>query len=120
MEVIVDDLYSWVDIVQLGQVLFNLFKNVYEVCSEVELFNDDVELWLICLLQWVWLEVLDCGKGMNEVVLQNVLMLFYLIKCNGIGLGLVFMCEIVEVYGGCILLQNCCEGGLCVVVFLLV
>lgn len=118
MEAIADDLHSRVDIAQLGQALLNLLKNAHEACSEAEPPNDDVELRLTRLPQWVRLEVLDRGRGMNEAVLQNALMPFYSTKRNGTGLGLALTREIVEAHGGRISLQNRREGGLCVAVFL--
>ncbi|WP_422510075.1 sensor histidine kinase [Stenotrophomonas sp. GZD-301] len=118
MEPIADDLHSRVDIAQLGQALLNLLKNAHEACSEAEPPNDDVELRLTRLPQWLRLEVLDRGKGMNEAVLQNALMPFYSTKRNGTGLGLALTREIVEAHGGRISLQNRREGGLCVAIFL--
>jgi len=113
-----DDLQSRVDIAQLGQALLNLLKNAHEACGEAEPPNDDVEVRLTRLPQWLRLEVLDRGKGMNEAVLQNALMPFYSTKRNGTGLGLALTREIVEAHGGRISLQNRREGGLCVAVFL--
>ncbi|MFG3448376.1 MULTISPECIES: sensor histidine kinase [unclassified Stenotrophomonas] len=113
-----DDLEGRVDIAQLGQALLNLLKNAHEACNEAEPPNDDVELRLTRLPQWLRLEVLDRGKGMNEAVLQNALMPFYSTKRNGTGLGLALTREIVEAHGGRISLQNRREGGLCVAIFL--
>ncbi|WP_411852233.1 sensor histidine kinase [Stenotrophomonas sp. LGBM10] len=118
MEAIGDDLHSRVDIAQFGQALLNLLKNAHEACGEAEPPNDDVELRLTRLPQWLRLEVLDRGKGMNEAVLQNALMPFYSTKRNGTGLGLALTREIVEAHGGRISLQNRREGGLCVAIFL--
>lgn len=113
-----DDLVSRVDIAQLGQALLNLLKNAHEACAEAEPPNADVELRLTRLPQWLRLEVLDRGKGMNEAVLQNALMPFYSTKRNGTGLGLALTREIVEAHGGRVSLQNRREGGLCVAIFL--
>ncbi|MEG2805274.1 ATP-binding protein [Stenotrophomonas sp.] len=113
-----DDLHSRVDIAQLGQALLNLLKNAHEACGDAEPPNDDVEVRLTRLPQWLRLEVLDRGKGMNEAVLQNALMPFYSTKRNGTGLGLALTREIVEAHGGRISLQNRREGGLCVAIFL--
>ncbi len=113
-----DDLQGRVDIAQLGQALLNLLKNAHEACSEAEPPNDDVELRLTRLPQWLRLEILDRGKGMNEAVLQNALMPFYSTKRNGTGLGLALTREIVEAHGGRVSLQNRREGGLCVAIFL--
>jgi two-component system nitrogen regulation sensor histidine kinase NtrY len=113
-----EDLYGRVDIAQLGQALLNLLKNAHEACAEADPPNDDVELRLTRLPQWLRLEVLDRGKGMNEAVLQNALMPFYSTKRNGTGLGLALTREIVEAHGGRVSLQNRREGGLCVAIFL--
>jgi len=113
-----EDLQGRVDIAQLGQALLNLLKNANEACAEAEPPNDDVELRLTRLPQWLRIEVLDRGKGMNEAVLQNALMPFYSTKRNGTGLGLALTREIVEAHGGRVSLQNRREGGLCVAIFL--
>jgi two-component system nitrogen regulation sensor histidine kinase NtrY len=113
-----EDLYGRVDIAQLGQALLNLLKNAHEACAEADPPNDDVELRLTRLPQWLRVEVLDRGKGMNEAVLQNALMPFYSTKRNGTGLGLALTREIVEAHGGRVSLQNRREGGLCVAIFL--
>ncbi|WP_312325524.1 HAMP domain-containing sensor histidine kinase [Stenotrophomonas sp.] len=118
MAEIPDELQGRVDIAQLGQALLNLLKNAHEACSEAEPPNDDVELRLTRLPQWLRIEVLDRGKGMNEAVLQNALMPFYSTKRNGTGLGLALTREIVEAHGGRVSLQNRREGGLCVAIFL--
>ncbi len=118
MAEIPDDLHGRVDIAQLGQALLNLLKNAHEACAEAEPPNDDVELRLTRLPQWLRLEILDRGKGMNEAVLQNALMPFYSTKRNGTGLGLALTREIVEAHGGRVSLQNRREGGLCVAIFL--
>ncbi|WP_313348057.1 HAMP domain-containing sensor histidine kinase [Stenotrophomonas sp.] len=113
-----DDLYGRVDIAQLGQALLNLLKNAHEACADADPPNEDVELRLTRLPQWLRVEVLDRGKGMNEAVLQNALMPFYSTKRNGTGLGLALTREIVEAHGGRVSLQNRREGGLCVAIFL--
>ncbi|WP_421569702.1 sensor histidine kinase [Stenotrophomonas sp. PD6] len=113
-----EDLYGRVDIAQLGQALLNLLKNAHEACAEADPPNEDVELRLTRLPQWLRVEVLDRGKGMNEAVLQNALMPFYSTKRNGTGLGLALTREIVEAHGGRVSLQNRREGGLCVAIFL--
>ncbi len=113
-----EDLQGRIDIAQMGQALLNLLKNAHEACGEADPPNDDVELRITRLPQWLRIEVLDRGKGMNEAVLQNALMPFYSTKRNGTGLGLALTREIVEAHGGRVALQNRREGGLCVSILL--
>ncbi|WP_312317214.1 ATP-binding protein [Stenotrophomonas sp.] len=113
-----EDLQGRIDIAQMGQALLNLLKNAHEACGEADPPNDDVELRVTRLPQWLRIEVLDRGKGMNEAVLQNALMPFYSTKRNGTGLGLALTREIVEAHGGRVGLQNRREGGLCVSILL--
>ena len=113
-----EDLQGRIDIAQMGQALLNLLRNAHEACGEADPPNDDVELRVTRLPQWLRIEVLDRGRGMNEAVLQNALMPFYSTKRNGTGLGLALTREIVEAHGGRVALQNRREGGLCVSILL--
>ena len=99
-----------IDPAQIEQALLNLLKNAHESGSE----GDAVTLRLTQLPDWLRIEVLDRGQGMNDAVLQNALVPFYSTKRNGTGLGLALTREIVEAHGGRLSLHNREGGGLCV------
>jgi len=101
-----------IDPAQMEQVLLNLLKNAHESGSAATA----VAVRLIRLPQWLRIEVLDRGHGMNEAVLQNALVPFYSTKRDGTGLGLALAREIVEAHGGRLSLYNREGGGLCVVI----
>lgn len=114
-----EDLCSRIDPAQFSQALLNLLKNAREASADNGNNADDaVEVRLVRLPQWLRIEVLDRGSGMNEAVLQNALMPFYSTKRNGTGLGLALTREIVEAHHGRISLQNRNNGGLCVTILL--
>ncbi|MFC6839556.1 sensor histidine kinase [Xanthomonas theicola] len=108
------DLHSRADPAQLQQALLNLVKNAHESGPEGLAPADSVRIRVSTRPDWLRIEVLDRGSGMNEAVLHNALMPFYSTKRNGTGLGLALTREIVEAHGGRLSLQNRDEGGLCV------
>lgn len=99
-----------IDPAQLEQALLNLLKNAHESGSPPE----GVVLKLTTLPDWIRIEVMDRGSGMNDSVLQNALVPFYSTKRNGTGLGLALTREIIEAHGGRLSLHNREGGGLCV------
>jgi signal transduction histidine kinase len=100
------------DLAQMEQALLNLLKNAHEAGGE----DASVSVKLTRLPQWLRIEVLDRGSGMNEAVLQNALVPFYSTKRNGTGLGLALTREIVEAHGGRLSMHNREGGGLCVAI----
>ena len=112
LETPVDGLSSRIDQAQMEQALLNLLKNAHEAGGE----GTPVSVRLIRLPEWLRIEVLDRGAGMNESVLQNALVPFYSTKRNGTGLGLALTREIVEAHGGRLSLHNREGGGLCVAI----
>jgi nitrogen fixation/metabolism regulation signal transduction histidine kinase len=116
LELEAPDLHSRVDPAQLQQALLNLVKNAHESSPEGQAPTDSVRIRVSTRPEWLRIEVLDRGSGMNEAVLHNALMPFYSTKRNGTGLGLALTREIIEAHGGRLSLQNRDEGGLCVAV----
>ncbi len=103
---------SRIDQAQMEQALLNLLKNAHEAGGE----GSSVSMKLTRLPDWLRIEVLDRGSGMNEAVLQNALVPFYSTKRNGTGLGLALTREIVEAHGGRLSMHNREGGGLCVAI----
>lgn len=103
---------SRIDQAQMEQALLNLLKNAHEAGGE----HAAVSVRLSRLPQWLRIEVLDRGSGMNDAVLQNALVPFYSTKRNGTGLGLALTREIVEAHGGRLSMHNREGGGLCVAI----
>ncbi len=103
---------SRIDQAQMEQALLNLLKNAHEAGGE----GSSVSVKLTRLPDWLRIEVLDRGSGMNEAVLQNALVPFYSTKRNGTGLGLALTREIVEAHGGRLSMHNREGGGLCVAI----
>ncbi|RZA33784.1 MAG: HAMP domain-containing histidine kinase [Lysobacteraceae bacterium] len=103
---------SRIDQAQMEQALLNLLKNAHEAGGE----DAQVSIKLSRLPEWLRIEVLDRGSGMNDSVLQNALVPFYSTKRNGTGLGLALTREIVEAHGGRLSMHNRDGGGLCVAI----
>lgn len=112
LELPAGELTSRIDPAQVEQALLNLLKNAHEAGGN----NAGVSVRVSRLPEWLRIEVLDRGSGMNDSVLQNALVPFYSTKRNGTGLGLALTREIVEAHGGRLSLHNREGGGLCVAI----
>ena len=112
LELPAGELSSRIDPAQIEQALLNLLKNAHEAGST----EANVSVRVSRLPEWLRIEVLDRGSGMNDAVLQNALVPFYSTKRNGTGLGLALTREIVEAHGGRLSLHNREGGGLCVAI----
>ncbi len=105
-------LSSRIDQAQMEQALLNLLKNAHEAGGK----SAEVSVRLTRLPEWLRIEVMDRGAGMNESVLQNALVPFYSTKRTGTGLGLALTREIIEAHGGRLSMHNRDGGGLCVAI----
>ena len=112
LELPAGELSSRIDAAQIEQAMLNLLKNAHEAGST----DAQVIVRVSRLPQWLRIEVLDRGSGMNDAVLQNALVPFYSTKRNGTGLGLALTREIVEAHEGRLSMHNREGGGLCVAI----
>lgn len=110
-----DLLYLYVDLVLIEQVFVNLFKNVVEVmvvylclcvvsvlCLYVNLIND--------FENFVLIEVIDQGLGVDDSIKEWLFELFFSIKFDGMGMGLNICCFIIEFYFGRFWVENNVDG----------
>jgi two-component system, NtrC family, nitrogen regulation sensor histidine kinase NtrY len=102
---------TYLDTMQLEQVLINLLKNAHESGSKTDAVTLSI-MEMASPLSGVTVCVEDAGTGMSSEVLEQALLPFYSTKQSGTGLGLPLCREIVEAHGGRISLQNRLPQGL--------
>lgn len=109
-----DELELWYDRDQMEKVLFNLISNAFKFTPSggtitIELDEDD---------QFVYLKVIDSGKGVEEEQLSEIFNRFYQsenaigIREPGSGLGLSIARDIVKMHSGEISAENNTESGI--------
>ena len=86
---------------QIGQVLFNLLGNAYDAIQNLP------EKWIKLIIEkkddsWVWIRVVDAGKGIPAEIRAKILEPFFTTKGvgKGTGLGLSISKGIVESHSG--------------------
>lgn len=87
-----------VDLDRLIQVLLNFYFNVIQVIGQYGVISVMVSESGV----GVKISVIDSGKGIVVGQFEVIFILYFIIKVEGIGLGLVVVYNIVEQYGGII------------------
>ncbi|MDD4604221.1 MAG: ATP-binding protein [Bacteroidales bacterium] len=82
----------------LEQVLINLVKNALEACQEKP--NSKVTLSAHTTLEHTYIQVEDNGKGIPDVVMENIFVPFFTTKEKGSGIGLSLSRQIIRMHGG--------------------
>lgn len=95
------------DPAQLRQVLINLIKNAHEASDR----EPEISLRVDRTPEGTFVQVRDCGSGMDEQTMAKALLPFYSTKQQGSGLGLPLCREILEAHGGKLSLQSTTGGG---------
>lgn len=112
-----------VKLLVLKCVIGNLFDNVLYYGQKVE-----ISIWFLVGVggDLVEIEICDYGFGVLEDVMGMFFQFYVWLEygcvqnSGGMGLGLGILCNIVQVYGGELFLCNYLEGGLIVIIILLV
>jgi signal transduction histidine kinase len=99
------------DVIQLSQVLLNLFRNAIEVLKQhthrrLTILVKHIENVIVTTIS-------DTGSGLSEEALKRAGEAFYTTKADGLGLGLSISKSIIESHHGQLLISNNEEGGAC-------
>ena len=97
-DIIDDEIYVEIDYLKIKQVLINILKNSIEARKkdqnmklEIKVFIDD---------NYLNMEIIDNGIGMNKETLSKISEIFYTTKQNGTGLGVGLSKEIIKLHNG--------------------
>ena len=82
----------------LEQVLINIFKNAIEACEGKK--DGCIKLSAHTVQDRTIIEVEDNGKGIPEVVNENMFVPFFTTKEKGTGIGLSLSRQIIRMHGG--------------------
>jgi two-component system sensor histidine kinase AtoS len=93
---------------QLQQVLLNLFLNAID---SIESSGTITAISRMEGSDWIWIEILDTGKGMSEASLQKIFNPFFTTKSKGTGLGLSICKRLIEQNGGNIDVHSFADSG---------
>jgi signal transduction histidine kinase/CheY-like chemotaxis protein len=98
-----------VDPGQLEQVLLNLVTNAVEAMPG----GGEIHLGVRQEDEWVELQVVDTGMGMDEETARRVFEPFYTTKDTGTGLGLATVFGVVSQSGGTVTVESSMGAGTC-------
>lgn len=99
------------DRVRLEQVLVNLLQNAFEALGDQA--DARIGLDVSTTRDLVVIAVTDNGPGLSEATLRTLFTPFSTTKPNGLGLGLVISRDIVEAFGGRLVVASDGRGGAC-------
>ena len=86
------------DYLKIKQVLINILKNSIEARKKDQ--NMKLEIRVSIDNNYLNMEIIDNGIGMNKETLSKISEIFYTTKQNGTGLGVGLSKEIIKLHNG--------------------
>ncbi len=90
------------DVQQIKQVLVNLIKNALQVMPN----GGKLTLRTRQNVHWIWVSIIDTGKGMSPEQIKNLFTPFFTTRKNGSGLGLMIVQRIIRAHQGRIEIES--------------
>ena len=97
-DIIDDEVYVEIDYLKIKQVLINILKNSIEARKKDQ--NMKLEIRVSIDNNYLNMEIIDTGIGMNKETLSKISEIFYTTKQNGTGLGVGLSKEIIKLHNG--------------------
>jgi PAS domain S-box-containing protein len=102
----------WGDSIMIEQVICNLMRNAMEAMAETRTLRREIIIRTVSQgADFVEVEVIDTGPGIDGAVIDQVFDQFYTTKPEGVGMGLSISRSIVESHGGSIRAESRAGGG---------
>lgn len=102
------------DIVQIQQVLINLFRNAAEAMETAKINKPTLTIKTEQTAnKYIIISVIDNGPGFKNDILNNLFNPYFTTKPRGMGIGLAICRTIVEAHGGQLSANQNDTGGAC-------
>ena len=105
------NVYIFVDRIQIQQVLLNLIINAAQSMDKVKTKNKNISISLLINNQELIISVCDSGSGIDESYKEKLFKPFSSSKLEGMGIGLSICRTIIDDHFGEIWAENLPEGG---------
>lgn len=92
------DIYAYVDIERIKQVLINLIKNSIEALEKEK--NKQIKVILKQSKKYITIQIIDNGCGISSQNIKRIGEPFFTTKEKGTGLGVALSKEIIELHNG--------------------